>query len=157
MFDGSSPKYDVQLCRVSDIISAPEFPALVAECAEECKIDGLPEPDVRISTYSTMEATGYLTAFGAYDGLRLVGFLFVLAAPMPHYAAIVAVCESFFVGKADRAGGPGRRLLVCGEEVAREKGSPGLLVSAPVESQIARLLPRAGYEPTSTVYFKRFT
>lgn len=143
-------------CTVADVVNAPGFDALIEEYAAECAIAGLPAPRAKFAAYTAYEAAGALHGFRAvFDG-ELVGFISVLAPVLPHYSALVAVAESFFVAERHRGTGAGFRLLVKAERLGKELGSPGLLVSAPFAGKLFEVLPRLGYVETSRVFFKRF-
>lgn len=140
---------------VAGISNAPEFPALAAEYAAESAIDGLPPPAAKMATYRQLERAGMLHAIAARHDDALVGFITVLAPVLPHYSVPVAVSESFFVARAHRCTGAGLRLLRAAEDKARALGSPGLLVSAPFEGNLFKVLPRVGYVETNRVFFKQ--
>ena len=133
---------------------APEFPALIEAYDRECRIDGMPEPNAKLESYQAYDQSGFLHAFAAVQDSALVGFITVLAPPLPHYSAPVAVCESFFV-HPDHRGQTGLRLLATAEKQARTCGSPGLLVCAPLGGRLCALLPKVGYHPTNVVFWKR--
>lgn len=139
---------------VAEIETSPTFADLLAEYAAESAIKGMPEPAAKLETYRQLEAAGALHVLAAWHDDALIGFLTILSAPLPHYGRSVAVSESFFVAKAHRPTGAGLRLLRAAEDKAREMGSPGLLVSAPYEGDLFKVLPRAGYSETSRVFFK---
>lgn len=145
----------VEVSTVERIMGAREFPSLVAEYAAEAATEGMPPPDARMEAYLQLEAVGLLHVFGATVGPALVGFISLLAAPLPHFGLPVAVSESFFVGAAHRSTGAGLKLLKAAEGKAREMGSPGLLVSAPFAGRLFELLPRQGYAEVSRTFFKR--
>ena len=142
---------------VAAIADAREFAALAAEYAAESAIDGLPPPAAKMETYRHLESAGMLHAFDARRSDALVGFITVLAPVLPHYGVPVAVSESFFVAKAHRGTGAGLKLLRAAEEKARTLGSPGLLVSAPFEGALFKVLPWVGYVETNRVFFKKVT
>lgn len=133
----------------------PDLRALLAEYAAESAIEGLPCPAAKFETYRELEERGLLQVLSAKDDGRLIGFLTLLAPVLPHYGITVAVTESFFVAGARRGTGAGLKLLRAAEELARHAGSPGLLVSAPFEGDLFKVLPRVGYTETSRVFFKR--
>lgn len=128
---------------------------MAAEYAAESAIDGLPPPAVKMETYRQLERARVLHAFSARLDGALVGFITVLAPILPHYGVPVAVSESFFVAKAHRRTGAGLKLLRAAENKARALGSPGLLVSAPFEGTLFKVLPRVGYGETNRVFFKK--
>ncbi len=142
---------------VAELEAAPTFAALLAEYGAESAIEGLPPPSARMETYRALNAAGVLHVLAAWTGDVLVGFITVLAAPLPHYARTVAVSESFFVAKASRSTGAGLKLLRAAEDKARELGSPGLLVSAPFEGNLFRVLPRVGYSEVGRTFFRKVT
>jgi GNAT superfamily N-acetyltransferase len=142
---------------VEEIATAPQFAALAAEYAAESAIDGLPPPAAKMDTYRQLERAGMLHAFAARCDDALVGFMTVLAPVLPHYGVPVAVSESFFVASAHRGSGAGLRLLRAAEDKARALGSPGLLVSAPFEGALFKVLPRVGYVETNRVFFRKVT
>ena len=133
----------------------PQFPALIAEYARESAVEGLPPPDAKMATYLAMDGTGMLHPLGVWRDGWLVGFLSVLTPILPHYGALVAVAESFFVSAPHRKGGAGLRLLKEAERIAEEAGSPGIFVSAPISGILIEILPRRGYTETSRVFFKK--
>lgn len=127
---------------------------LLAEYAVESAIPGLGEINVQFDTYRQMEAAGVLHTLGAFRGNTMVGFLSFLVSVLPHYGALTATSESFFVAQNERAGGTGLRLLKAAQAQAKELGAVGLLVSAPAGGRLAQVLPRLGFEQTNEVYFK---
>ena len=140
---------------VAELEAAPTFADMLAEYAAESAIEGMPPPSARMETYRALSAMGALHVLAAWAGDTLAGFITVLAAPLPHYGRTVAVSESFFVAKAHRSTGAGLKLLHAAEDRARELGSPGLLVSAPFEGDLFKVLPRVGYAETNRVFFKK--
>jgi GNAT superfamily N-acetyltransferase len=96
-----------------------------------------------------------LQTFGAYYGSLLVGFVTVLTHIMPHYGVPISITESFFVAGSHRKTGAGYKLLRAAERYAKDRGSSGLLISAPSGGRLAEVLPKAGYKETNVVYFKR--
>lgn len=145
----------IRPCTVAELEAAPTFADMLAEYAAESAIEGMPPPSARMETYHALSDMGALHVLAAWAGDTLAGFITVLAAPLPHYGRTVAVSESFFVAKAHRSTGAGLKLLHAAEDRARELGSPGLLVSAPFEGDLFKVLPRVGYAETNRVFFKK--
>jgi len=139
------------------LFGAANFADLVAEYAVEARVDGLPEPAVKLSTYEVLERSGVIHPFGAWDEERLVGFIAVLSSMVPHYPVPLACTETFFVTRDARSSGAGLALLKAAEAKARELGAGGLLVSAPCGGSLAAVLPRYGYRDANRVFFKRFS
>ncbi len=152
----NDPMLTVEPCPVAAIRHAATFPHLAAEYEAEALIDGMPSPLPDWDHYEKLEAAGQVHAFGAAIDGALVGFLGLLVAKVPRYAAPIATCESFFVAKAHRTTGAGLKLLAAAEAKARERGAPGMLVSAPSGGPLAEVLPRRGYAETNRVFFKGF-
>lgn len=145
----------VERSSVAALECNPDLASLLAEYAAESAIAGLPPPAVRMDSYRELERLGLLRVLSAMHEGRLIGFLTLLAPVLPHYGVVVAVSESFFVARAHRGTGAGLKLLRLAEDLAREAGSPGLLVSAPFEGALFKVLPRIGYSETNRVFFKR--
>jgi GNAT superfamily N-acetyltransferase len=144
----------VEACPVADMIAAASFPQLAAEYVRESLIDGMPQPAPDWDAYAALEAAGLLHGFAASIDGELIGFIAVLVSKLPRYAEPIAVTESFFVASAHRRSGAGLKLLRAAEDMARELGCPGLLVSAPSEGVLVQVLPRRGYAETNRVFFK---
>lgn len=131
------------------------FDALLAEYAQECGIQGLPEPAPRFETYRMLDTSTMFFGLGAYLDDKLIGFAAVLAPLMPHYGRSIATMESIFVTRAyRRKTGAGMALLREAQEIAREIGSPAIMISAPTESPLERVLPKLGFRATNTVFMR---
>lgn len=144
----------IQRTNVVGIMGATAFPALIDEYAAESAIEGLPKPVAKLASYQTFENIGFFRAFAALRAGDLVGFITVMAPPLPHYSRPIAVAESFFVASAHRKTGAGLKLLEAAEGAARELGSPVLLVCAPIAGRLFEVLPRRGYRESNRVFCK---
>lgn len=142
---------------VHDIEREQNFPELLVEYAEESSIAGMPPPSAKMEIYRNLEASGALYVIAAFFDGVLIGFITILAPDLPHYSAIVAVSESFFVAKKYRKTGAGLKLLRRAEDYAKAIGSPGLLVSAPFGGKLFEVLPGAGYKETNRIFFKELS
>lgn len=140
----------------SDLENSPNFTELLIEYERECSIDGLPPIAEKFAIYRQMENTGFFHLFGAYNGDTLVGFVSVIVTAIPHYGIPIAVAESLFLSKDFRVSNYGLSLINAAQDMARSSGSPGILFSAPMGGQLAKLLPRIGYRETNTTFFKEF-
>ena len=148
----------IKQCTIAELESAPNIGELIDDYAAESAIEGLPHPTAKAETYKALEAAGLLSSFASYEEDELTGFITVLCAELPHYGRQIATVERFFVARNKRKGGAGVKLLHTAETFAREKGSPGLLVSAPFGGVLAAGLEHsASYIETNRVFFKRFT
>lgn len=148
---------EVRKAFLSSLRNLPETDALLKEYADESAIKDLPHPNEKMPTYYLLEDSGVLHSYGAFVHGLLVGFIVMLASELPHYGLDIATIESFFVTKSARRTGAGIKLLHASEAQAKELGCKGVLLTAPVESQLAAYLNiRKDYKPTNVVFFKRF-
>lgn len=132
---------DIRRVSWADILSAPAWPALLAEYSAECSIPEIGTPDPQPTLYALMESTGILQCFGAYDGAQLIGFASVQAFPLPHYGKRVANVESLFVPQVHRRFTVvGLELLRTARKYGRQQGCKVILYNAPVGSSFERLL-----------------
>lgn len=133
----------IKKCTVSEIESALDFPALIKEYADECAISGLPSPEARINDYYKFEASGCFDVFAAYEGDALIGFISLLEYPSGHYGIPLGASESFFVMKERRGTGAGSMLRGAIKTRAVERGLMGVMLSAPVDGPLAKVLEHA--------------
>lgn len=141
---------------IAEFFSAPNIKQLLDEYAEESALHGLPHPKAKIDLYEHLEAMGSIYPLAAFVDDVMIGFAFVLSPILPHYSAKVSVMESFFVAKEYRKTGAGIKLRQAAESHAKEVEALGLLISAPLGSDLAEMLPRMGYKETNRVFFKGF-
>lgn len=146
----------VRRCAAAEILQSSNFARIAEEYGAESSIKGMPHPLAKMEMYYQLESVGALHVYGAFMDDGIVGFITILTTVMPHYSAILAVSESFFVLKDYRKSGAGLKLLRMAEDRAREVGAPGLLVSAPYGGVLEAVLPRSGYAPSNTAFFKAF-
>lgn len=140
---------------IDDLRFAPGIDALLRDYAAESAIAGLPVPKAEWLTYARMEHHGALHVIGAYIDGQLVGFCNVLVSLSPHYSVLIAVTESLFVSPSHRGTGAGLALLREAENVARERGAAGMLVSAPTGGTLAAVLERmSGFQETNRAFFR---
>lgn len=145
----------VEKIAIAGLFGAPEFPALLAEYALLATIDGMPAPAPQLATYQHLEDLGILHTFSAVSDGVLVGFIVLMASPLPKYPVVTVTTESFFVAAAHRKTGAGLKLLRAAEQFARHVGSPVVIVSAPSEGDLVNVLPRVGYRENSRIFYKR--
>lgn len=143
----------IKQCGISEVLARID---LMEEYASESSIDGLPSPMAKSDMYLNMESNDALYTIGAFFDEVLVGFVTILTPILPHYSILIAVTESFFVAKNHRKRGGGLRLLRAAERHAKERGSPGLIVSAPYGGSLAEVMSRLDYTETNRVFFKKF-
>lgn len=124
----------------SEILGAANAAELLAEYAAECSLPEIGAIDPQAATYAAMERTGAFQCFGVFADGALVGFASLLVYVNPHYNKPVATVESLFVAAAHRSGEAWYQLKAALKEHSRKRGSVVLLVSALVNSKLARLL-----------------
>lgn len=146
----------VRKSTIAEIVAYPNLGELLEEYAVESAIHGLPHPKAKIDLYEQLEAVGILYAISAFLDDILVGFIFVVSPIIPHYSEKISTTESFFVAKEYRKTGAGTKLRHAAEQYAKEIGALGLLISAPIGSDLAKVLPRVGYAETNRVFFRNF-
>lgn len=147
---------------VYDLEQNQNFNKLLKEYGDECHIAGLPPIVDKLTGYKAIERSGVFKLFGAFSmpsgaDKILIGFVAVISAVIPHYGTLISVAESLFVGKNYRHLGAGLKLIQFAEYQASLAGSPGLLLSAPKDGVLEKILPRCGYRETNTTFFKDFT
>ena len=148
---------EVRQFTFNDLENNPKFKELCDEYAAESSIEGMPPTDPHLPMYRQLEAAGVLHAFGAFSGDELVGFLLMLVSPVPHYSAVIANTESFFVRDGHRKGGTGSKLLKMAEEHAKHLGAVGIFVSAPSGGRLSRAIRLFGFRETNQVFFRKLT
>lgn len=146
----------VRQCSVAEIFAKSNIDQLLDEYGIESAIDGLGKPQAQRAAYLNMESVGCLYALGAFQGDTLVGFLLFVVASLPHYGALVATTESFFVSLPARKSGAALKLLRAAERLAESRGAGGLFVTAPVGSNLEKVLPAVSYRGTNKVFFRGF-
>jgi GNAT superfamily N-acetyltransferase len=149
---------DVSIKPVSyaELFAAPNFKDLVRQYDLECSLPQIGPIDPQPQMYAALEAAGAMQCFGAYQGDVLIGFASVLASVLPHYGRKVASIESLFVAKSHRMTGAGTSLMLAVESFAAAFGCVGIGYSAPVGSQLERVLIRRGqYKRTHSVFYMR--
>lgn len=139
---------------VAGLFADPDWSSLIEEYAAEHTLPGMPPASARFANYEALEKMGVLHSLAARVDERLVGFLTILACPIPHYDRLMCSTESFFVAKAYRSHLIGLKLLAAAEDKARALKSPGLLVSAPFGGNLWELLPKCRYQESNRVFFK---
>ncbi len=150
----------IRQCGIAEVLTNTE---LLKEYIDEAALNEfettaniLPNLNPNADMYIHMENVGVLHTMGAFIDDLLVGFITILSPVMPHYSSVLAIMESFFVSKEFRSSGAGLKLLYEAEKHARDRCSPGLLISAPLGKTLEGILPRCGYKEVYTTFFKRF-
>lgn len=141
---------------ISELEAAPNIQVILDEYAAESspRIEGLPRPMAKADTYKHLESTNTIYTIGAFLADLLIGYIIIVSPILPHYSIRIAVSESYFVLKAYRGTGAGNKLREAAEEWSKQAGAIGILMSAPLDGDLAEVLPRVGYSETGRVFFK---
>lgn len=145
----------VRLSDMAELQEARNFPALLAEYAEESAVDGMPPVSAKMATYDRLEITGLLHVYIALEEKELAGFLILLVPNMPHYGRDVATGDSIFVAKQYRHTLAGLKLMIAAEHIAVRLKSPGVFLSSPHGGKLMALLPKCGFKPVGHTFFKK--
>ena len=141
--------------RYADILDAPEAADLLREYSAECSIPEIGPTCPQRQMYASMESSGLMHSFGAYEGSALVGFATLLVFVLPHYGKKIANVESLFLAKAHRRGGLGSLLMDELEKFAREMQCCGVLYNARTGSQFEKYLAAVPqYKRTNSVFLR---
>ena len=146
--------FTIARVKVSSVFDDPMFPELKNEYEEECRAAEMPSSKPDPEYYMALQEHGLLSCAAAYVGDRLIGFVTVLTTNYSHYGEKLSSTESLFLSKKARKCGAGLELLKEAETIAREAGSPTLLVSAPRGGVLEKLLPHWKYRNTNSVFMK---
>lgn len=131
---------ELRHCSIAEIEAASNLAEVLAEYAAESHLPEIGAPDPQWATYRALEAAGVFHPIAAFEGKRLAGCIFAIIAPLPHYGIRVATVESFFVPKSDRDKNVGLRLLAFVEDWARSLGAAAIMLTAPTEGALARVM-----------------
>jgi GNAT superfamily N-acetyltransferase len=131
-----------------------DFMALCKEYADESAVVGAGEIKPDLELYSMMERAGIFKSVGVFNADKLVGFMFILSAKLPHYSAIKTTIESIFLKKEYRNSKIGKNLLQLAEDYAKLAGSDVVIASAPVGGVVSKILPKCGYRNTNLTFIK---
>ena len=140
----------------AEILDSPESERLLKEYSAECSIPEIGPTSPQRKMYDSMESTGMMHSFGAFEGEKLVGFATILAFVLPHYGKKVATVESLFVAKAHRNGRVGLMLMDEIEASAKSIECSVMLYNARAESRLERFLSALSkYKRTNSVFLKQ--
>lgn len=132
-------------------------PALLAEYEAESANKRLPPAAANMELFRAIETSGAMFAAGAYREDQLIGFVVVISTKLPHYGVLFSTTQSFFVASEHRHTGAGVKLLRAAEEHAKDIGSPGLFISAPVGGVLVDVLSHSRhYSFTNAVFYRSF-
>jgi GNAT superfamily N-acetyltransferase len=148
-----SAQIEVSGTTLAYLMSDPDVLTLIAEYEAEAKSPELPDAQPQWEQYAALEQAGALDIIAAYENGRLIGFVAILRASLPHYGGAVSIIESIFVTANRRRTGAGRALIRAAEATAAHYGT-SLLVTAQAGSALEVVLPRLGYRHSNTVFVR---
>lgn len=140
----------IRPCSVADVEQAGE---MITEYSGYT-IEGLPMIAVQWDRYKALESAKAITLLGVFVEDRLVGFTVLCNQISMHYGSQTTIAESLFVMKAFRKTQAGFKLLTAMYRHAKESGSAGIIIVAPFDKELQSVLPRMGYAPSHTMFFK---
>lgn len=145
----------IKECSLEVLLKEPNFSDLLERYADELALEGLPRPKAKIEIYRRLEELGKIHFFAAYIGDLLVGIINVLMSENPHYGISIAMIESYFVFKEFRKSGAGLLLRKQAEDDAKKSGSPALIISAQISSNLDYSLEDSkGYKEMTRTHYK---
>lgn len=139
---------------LNELFDHPLFADLCIEYAKESGNDDLGLALPSTDLYKALEAIGRCFCIGAFDGCDMVGFAVLMLNDHPHYSKTVGICDEIFVKREHRKGLAGLSLIRKVQEVAKEKGVPGVYFSAPADSRLSKLFARL-FKETDRVYWAK--
>ena len=141
----------IKPCSTAEILN---HSALIDKYADECAIGGMPRPNPSKQMYEQLEHSGMIHCFGAYKDDNMIGFATVLVNVLPHYSRVTAITESLFVAGEHRKSMAGIKLINAVVKQARRMQAVGILISAPADGKLAKLMERMQLKKTNEVFFK---
>ncbi len=139
----------------NELFDHPLFADLCIEYAKESGNDdlGLALPNGEL--YVALEGAGRAFCVGAFVADEMVGFAVLMINEHPHYSKNVGVCDAIFVRKDYRRGPTGLKLIRKVQEMAKEKGLPGVYFTAPANSRLSKLFARL-FKETDRTFWAQF-
>ena len=147
---------EVKIVTADDVLNNENSSFLYEKYAEESKGDYLDVANSpSVESYKTLEDLGMLTTIGAYNDGKLIGFLSLITAVMPHYGEKSSTIESFFVLKEFRKYGTAKRMMDLATNSAKENNSVVMFMSAPIGSRLDSVAKYMGFKETNIVFTKK--
>lgn len=139
-----------------EVASSPELDHLVSSYWEECANRSIGRPMPDIEQYRALAACNALSVSALFDEGKMVGFVSILAVRYTHFSKVCASIESIFLDQGYRHTGGGLMLLKAARDMAKDAGSCGLYISAPVGSKLERIARARRWRQTDSVFFIDF-
>lgn len=145
---------EIKQIKFDELAQDINFNNLVKEYYEETKLEGLEQKEVRVDIYNGIEARNSLDVFAAYLDSKLIGFSLLVTTILPHYGIQISIVDALFVEKSARGTASGLKLIRASEAKGKERKSPGIIITAPINGPLIDLLPTIKYAPTNVMFFK---
>lgn len=113
-------------------------------------------PVPMIDAYKSLEDSGYLVAFGAFDDDEMIGYCIAFVLPHLHYGFMYGNHDVLFLRKDYRVGSTGLKLINRVEKKCKEMGAKFMLWHSKPNTTMDSLLIRTGAKLEETVYMKEF-
>lgn len=107
-----------------------------------------------IDTYTMFEYAGMIDIVALFAEENIVGFIIALTTIMPHYSKLSTTIESQFIIEEHRKYGAWREMMTMVENLAKERGSVNMFITAPESSVLDKIATFYGYTHMSNVYGK---
>ena len=148
---------EIVVSSIPELLAAPNLQEMMDAYAAEAALEGMPEPKANLDAYRAMDKWGLMHTLCAMVDGKIIGFILVLVNELPHYSALLASIESYFVLAQYRQSGAGIMLLKSAETHAFEKNAAGFMVSAACGGTLDKMMMRSMiYRKTHNVYFTGF-
>lgn len=148
---------EVRRCTVAELRDAPNIDDVIGQYADESSMPEYGPANVQWEAFVNLETQGLLHPIGAFVGGLPMGFVGVMVIPTLHYGVWIAAVSEIFVTVEARKGGVGLMLIHGIEAIAKECGAKAVQFSAPVDGQLAGVLPRLGYRNCNLIFVKAMT
>lgn len=122
------------------VLAGEEFRSLFDRYADESGLAAYGKWAVAWDVYKSLEASGMLTVFVAYDGEKPVGLAGCLFTKHLHYSAPALCVDGLFVFPEYRKQGVGGRLFGCIHRLAKELRVNHLWVNCPPDGALDKEL-----------------
>lgn len=147
------PKYEIREELMGDLFRSP----LIVSHWEETESGIIPTPpNLDVEKYEMLEEMGMMFSLFAYaDGVR-VGYALNFITQAMHYKDITLCnCDALFVAKEHRKSSLGIKLIRETQRIAKERGALEMLWTAKPDTELARILPRMGFNLQEIVFNKK--
>ncbi len=147
-------KTNVRKLTFSEIIQFKNLGTLIKEYATENITGKIYGSKINTKIYTQLEDLGVLDIYGGFENGVFAGFLITVTSEMQHYSKQFTTVESLFVAKKYRNSHLGISLIKNIQKIAEERHSAGILLSAPLSSNLEKIIERMGYMRTYSIFTK---